>query len=338
VNGTTARRVVIVTPGAAELGPVLRERDGVEVLERFDLADTDDERALVEGLTGAFAVVAGSEPYTRAVLERLPDLRAIVRFGVGYDAIDLAAAGDAGVAVLTVPGANAESVADLALALLLACIRGLPALDGAVRGGAWRPTPVAGDLARATVAIVGLGAIGRAVARRLQGFGCRLLAVEPSPDDAALAGLGVELVALDDALARADAVTLHAALTPATHHLLGARELALLPAHAVVVNTSRGGLIDQAALVDALRAGRLAAAGLDVFEHEPPPTDEPLLSLPNVILTPHVASNTRLGIGMTRDAVLERLLVLLDGGLPQGSLSSPGWTVVPGAAAAAGRE
>jgi D-3-phosphoglycerate dehydrogenase / 2-oxoglutarate reductase len=317
------RRVVVISAAARQIVPLLRERPGVEVLERYDLADTHDEDSLADALTGAFAVVAASERYTRAVFERVPQLRAVVRHGVGYDAIDLDAASDAGVAVLTTPGANAEAVADMALALLLSCIRGLRALDGAVRDGTWRPAAPSRDLAGATVAIIGLGAIGRAVARRLRAFDCELLAVEPEPDAEVVGRLGIEVSDLHGALARADAVTVHAALTPATRHLLGARELALLPAHAVVVNTSRGGLIDQTALVEALRAGRLAAAGLDVFEAEPPATDDPLLALPNVVLSGHVSSFTALGMTKTSEAVLERLEALLDGRLPEGVLNRP---------------
>jgi phosphoglycerate dehydrogenase-like enzyme len=321
---------VTTTPGARQVGDRLRRLDtpkgtGVEVVERFDLANTADEPRLIEGLTGAWAVVAGSERYTRAVLEQLGDLRAILRFGVGYDAIDLPAASEHGVAVFATPGANAEAVADMAVALMLACIRGLPALDGAVRAGSWRPTDPSRDLALATVTIVGLGAIGRAVVRRLRGFDCQLLAVEPQPDHAFCAEMGIELASLDEAVARADVVTLHAALTPQTRHLLGARELALLPSHAVVVNTSRGGLIDQPALVDALATGRLAAAGLDVFEEEPLRVGDPLLSLPNVIVTGHVSSFTTLGMSRTSEAVVERLVALLAGTLPAGCLSSPAW-------------
>jgi phosphoglycerate dehydrogenase-like enzyme len=328
VSAPPAWRIAILTSRAAALTPALDRLGGVEAVERFDLGDAA-ERRLVEGLSGVFAVVAGSERYTRRVLEALPELRAIVRFGVGYDAIDLAAASDAGVAVLTVPGANAEAVADMALALLLSCIRGLPALDRSVRAGVWHVAVPSRDLARSTVAIVGLGAIGRAVAVRLRGFGCELLGVEPSPDHGFAARAGIELTSLADALRRADAVTLHAALTPQTRHLLGARELALLPAHAVLVNTARGGLVDQAALVDALRAGRLAGAGLDVLEEEPPSTQDPLLALTNVIIAPHASSFTELGLAQTCEAVLERLVTLLDGRLPEGSLSQPGWSVVP---------
>ena len=329
MSGPPRRRLVLATASGAALVAQLEQRRDVEVLERFDLADSTDEARLTDGLAGAFAVVAGSERYTRAVFEALPDLRAIVRFGVGYDAIDLAAAGAAGVAVLTTPGANAESVADMALALLLSAIRRLPDLDAAVRNGSWGRRTPARDLARATVAIVGLGAIGRAVARRLRAFECELLAVEPAPDLEHAARAGIELTDLDDALARSDAVTLHAALTQRTHHLLGARELALLQPHAVVVNTSRGGLIDQRALAHALRQGRIGGAGLDVFEDEPLPADDPLCSLPNVILSPHCSSFTALGIASTCEAVHERLCALLDGRLPEGSLSEPGWTVPP---------
>ena len=328
MSARTPRRIVLTTDAAREIAPALRARGDAEVLERYDLADILDEALIIDGLAGAFAVVAGSERYSRAVLEALPALRAIVRFGVGYDAVDLEAASDAGVAVLTTPGANAEAVADMALALLLSCIRGLPELGAAVRDGRWKPVAPSRDLAGATVAIVGLGAIGRAVARRLRGFGCRLIAVEPAPDERAAAELGVELLGLEAALARADAVTLHAALTERTHHLIGARELALLAPHAVLVNTSRGGLVDQTALLEALRAGRIAAAGLDVFEREPPDPEDPLLAMRNVVLAGHVSSYTRLGISSTCDAVLERVVTLLGGVLPAGSLSWPGWTTL----------
>jgi phosphoglycerate dehydrogenase-like enzyme len=325
------RKVVITTAGAGDVADRLGRLDeDVEVVERFELADISDERALAEGLAGAWAVVAGSEHYTRGVFEALSDLRAIVRFGVGYDAIDLAAAGDHGVAVLTTPGANAEAVADMALALMLSCLRQLPERDAAVRNGTWRTDTLSRDLAQATVALVGLGAIGRAVARRLRGFGCELLVVEPHPDAAVLAEMGLATVPLDDALRRADVVTLHAALTPHTHHLIGAREIALMPAHAVIVNTSRGGLIDEAALVDALAHGRLGGAGLDVFEHEPLPADDPLLSLSKVVVAGHVSAWTPLAIATTSAAVVERLQQLLRGELPAGCLSAPRTAGAPG--------
>jgi D-3-phosphoglycerate dehydrogenase len=175
-------------------------------------------------------------------------LRAIVRWGSGSDAIDLAAATDHGVAVVTAPGANADAVADLALTLMLACMRRLNELQSAVRSGAWRPDPPTGDLTCATVGVLGLGAIGRAVARRLRGFDCRILAVEPHPDPDFCREFGVEVVSLSDALPQLDVLTVHAPLAPGTRHLLGAAELAQLPHGAILVNTARGSLVDQAAL------------------------------------------------------------------------------------------
>ena len=321
----TAHRIVITSVNATMVREALQRVPGIEAVERSDLGSDASEDELVDGLAGAWAVVAGSEHYQRAAFERFDGLRAILRFGVGYDAVDVAAASDHDVAVCVTPGANADAVADMALMLMLACIRGLPALERDVRSGVWRPDAPSRDLTEATVAIVGLGPVGRAVARRLRGFGCRLVAVEPAPDHEFNAGLGIELMTLDEALAGADVVTLHAALTPSSHHLLGARELALLPPRAVVVNTARGGLIDQAALVDALAAGRLAAAGLDVFETEPLPTDDPLLALPNLIAAGHVASFTELGMQRTCDATLESVAALLDGVRPAGCLNSPSW-------------
>jgi D-3-phosphoglycerate dehydrogenase len=319
-------RRIILTASAAQL--CRAEFDtlpGVQVAERYDLGDTVDGAALAEGITGAWAVVAGSEPYARATFAAAPQLRTIVRWGTGSDAIDIPAATEAGVAVVTTPGANADAVADLALGLMLACLRGLPELQAAVRSGAWRPGTLRRDLTGATVGIVGLGAIGRAVARRLRGFGCRILAVEPDPDRAFCQELGVEPISLRDALPQLDVLTLHAPLTSGTHHVLGARELALLPSHAVVINTSRGPLVDQAALTAALQSGAIAGAGLDVFEHEPLAPDDPLATLPNVITTGHVASFTRLGMGRIGEAVLAHLRRLLTGELPESCLNPAAW-------------
>jgi phosphoglycerate dehydrogenase-like enzyme len=316
---------VITSTNATMVREALCRFPGIEAVERFDLDGAASGDALVEGLAGAWAVVAGSERYTRDAFERFDTLRAVLRFGVGYDAVELAAAADHDVAVCVTPGANADAVADLALMLMLACIRGLPALERDVRTGGWRPDQPSRDLAEATVAIVGLGPVGRAVARRLRGFGCRLLGVEPKPDREVAAELGIELTTFDEALAAADVVTLHAALTPSTHHLLGARALALLAPGAVVVNTARGGLIDEAALLDALAGGRLAAAGLDVFETEPLPTDDPLLALPNVIVSGHVASFTELGMRRTCEQTLDSVADLLAGIRPGGCLTSPSW-------------
>ncbi len=288
---------------------------------RYDLAHARDVRAVADGLAGAWATIAGGEPYTRELFGALPELKAVLRWGTGSDAIDIPAASEAGVAVITTPGVNAEAVADMALALMLACVRRLPALDAAVRDGTWRVDGPTRDLAGATVGVVGLGAVGRAVTRRLRAFGCRVLALEPSPDRGFCAEHEVELVDLPAILDQADLLTLHAPASDTTRGLIGAEELRRLPDHAIVVNTSRGELIDQAALVDALQAGRIAAAGLDVFEHEPVASDDPLLGAPNVVMSGHVSSYTELGLDRTAEAVLANLRELLAGRLPDSCLN-----------------
>src|ERR1700739_2356353 len=162
---TRARRVLMTTEGASSFVRDVDALAGVEARARYDLGDSRDAQALIEGLDGCFAVIAGSEPYTREVLGSAGDLRAIVRWGSGCDAIDLQAATEHGIAVVSVPGANAEPVADMALALMLAVLRGIPRLDRDVRAGDWRASWLGGDLAGASVGIVGLGALGRAVCR-----------------------------------------------------------------------------------------------------------------------------------------------------------------------------
>jgi phosphoglycerate dehydrogenase-like enzyme len=321
-----ATRTVILALAAAERARLeLEQIREITVVGRYELSSAREDDVLVRGLDHAWAVVAGSEPYTRGVLEALPELKAILRWGTGSDSIDIPAATDAGVAVVTTPAVNAEAVADMALALMLACIRRLMRLDEIVRAGNWRSGGPTRDLAGATVGVVGLGAIGRAVTRRLRGFGCRVLALEPNPDLEFCKQYEVELVDLDAMLPQVDLLTLHAPLSEGTRRLLGARELAMLPRHAVLVNTARGELIDQAALADALRHEQIAAAGLDVFEREPPPRDDPILSAPNTILSGHISSYTELGLDRTGEAVIANLRELLAGRLPSSCLNPEAW-------------
>jgi D-3-phosphoglycerate dehydrogenase / 2-oxoglutarate reductase len=319
------RRVVLTVAAAAARRDDFDGLPGIELVERYDLGDTLDEQKLAAGIDGAWAIVAGGEVYRRPTFEAARALRAIVRWGTGSDAIDLAAATDHGVAVVTAPGANADAVADLALTLMLASLRRLNELQSAVRSGAWRPDWPTGDLTCATVGVVGLGAIGRAVVRRLHGFDCRILAVEPYPDLDFCREFGVEVLGLADALPQLDLITLHAPLAPGTRHLLGAAELAQLPRGAIVVNTARGSLVDQAALTAALSSGALGGAGLDVFEHEPLPVDDPVLSMPNVVTVGHAASFTHLGLQRTGEAVLANLRELVDGTLPRSCLNPQAW-------------
>jgi phosphoglycerate dehydrogenase-like enzyme len=246
---------------------------------------TEDE--LVETLPGVFATLASSEPYTERVFTAARDLRVVARWGVGYDAIDVPAATRHGVRVCTAVGANHEAVADYAFALMCALQRGVVANHRLITGGAWKVEFRPG-LWRATVGIVGLGRIGQAVARRCRGFEMKILAYEPFPDEAFVRQHGIELVSLEELLRRADLVTLHCPATAENRHLIGRARLALMKPTAFLVNTARGSLVDEVALHEALVKGRLAGAGLDVFEQEPLRAS-PLFELDSVVLSPHVA-------------------------------------------------
>jgi len=202
----------------------------------------------------------------------------------------VAAARQRGVAVTVTPGANEHAVADYALAAMLGLLRGVVHNHVTTVAGRWDRRPGT-DLTGKTVGIVGLGRIGKLVARRLAGFDVRLLAHDVYQDTAFAAQYGVEYLPLDELLAAADVVTFHVLLTPVTTHLLDARRLALMKPGAVVVNTCRGPVIDERALAQALTAGRLAGAALDVFADEPP-GNSPILSAPNVLLSPHIAGIT----------------------------------------------
>jgi glyoxylate reductase len=229
-----------------------------------------------------------------ALIAAAPNLRVISNVAVGYDNIDVGAAGACGIAVGHTPGILTETTADLAFALLLATARRVAEADRLVRDGGWQtwdPRLLLGqDVHGATLGIAGFGKIGRAVARRAGGFGMRVLyTTRGDPRDAGAVGLG-EQVPLDELLRRSDFVSLHVPLTPGTQHLIGERQLRAMKPSAILINTARGAVVDQAALVRALHEGSIAGAGLDVMEEEPLPPDDPLLSAPNVILLPHIGS------------------------------------------------
>jgi D-3-phosphoglycerate dehydrogenase len=204
--------------------------------------------------------------------------------------------------------------------MIFALARGLPALDAAVRRGEWAipaDLPPLRRMRGQTLGIVGVGRIGGAVARKAQALGLETVAFDPYANDEGLAALGVESLPLDELLARADHVSIHAPLTAETHHLIGTRELALMKPTATLVNVARGGLVDQAALAEALAAGRLRGAGVDVQEQEPPPADEPLLGLPNAILTPHAAHYSQESMDDLRRSAIEDVAAVLAGRAPR---------------------
>ncbi len=251
-----------------------------------------------------------------ALLDRCPRLRGVSSVSVGVDHVDLEAATARGIPVGHTPGVLTETTADLAFALLLAAARRVAEGDRFVRAGAWTPERVwepdlllGRDVHGATLGLVGLGAIGQAVARRAQGFGMRVLAWSRTRRDVP----GVEFTSLDALLAAADFVSVHVALVAETRGLLGAAALARMKSGAVLVNTARGGIVDEAALADALRSGRLAAAGLDVFAGEPLDPASPLLGLPNAVLTPHIGSASEATRARMVALAVENLLAALAG-------------------------
>jgi D-3-phosphoglycerate dehydrogenase / 2-oxoglutarate reductase len=282
---------------------------GLEVVFRYPPGGKRTEDDLIALLPGVSATIASIEPYTRRVLERADALKIIARVGVGYDAIDVQAATDHGVAVTTTPGTNERAVADFAFGLILTVARAIPANIANVKAGRWERV-VGPDVARATIGIVGLGLIGKEVARRAHGFDMRILAYDVFRDEAFAERYGVEYRELDDVLAEADYVTVHVPLAPQTRNLLDAGRLARMKPTAYLVNTSRGGTVDEAALYEALTTGRLAGAALDVFGVEPA-WGNPLLALPNVVATPHVAGislgSQEAMLRMTCRSVVQRL-------------------------------
>jgi D-3-phosphoglycerate dehydrogenase len=269
----------------------LLQRAGLEVDNRPGLKDA----ALVEALRAADGMVVRSGTrVTAALLENPGKLRAIVRAGVGVDNIDVPAATRKGIVVMNTPGGNTVSTAELTIAHLMALSRHLPAADATMRQGKWERSRLTGtQLAGKTLGVVGLGRIGREVARRAAGLDMKVVGFDPflAPDRAQQ--LGIEATAdLDSLLPRCDYLTVHTPLTTETTNLIGARELGLMKKGARVLNCARGGIINEEALAEALRSGHLAGAGLDVYVQEPPPADHPLVTLPNVVLTPHLGAST----------------------------------------------
>jgi D-3-phosphoglycerate dehydrogenase/(S)-sulfolactate dehydrogenase len=250
------------------------------------------EPVLIDALQGVAAALASTEPYTAAVLAEAPDLRVISRTGVGYDAIDVAEATRRGIVVCTTPGTNQRAVADLAVGLILACLRQIVSASDLLRAGKWTPGPVGLELRGSTVGVVGTGLIGSEVVKRLSGFEPRLIAYDVVQSKELMERYGVEYVSLDELLRQSDVITLHAPLLPETRGLIDAAALARMKRTAYLVNTARGPLVDEAAMAQALHAGRIAGAALDVFDKEPLPSSSPLRQAPNLILTPHIAGST----------------------------------------------
>ena len=310
-------RVLLIEPTIRPLG--------VEMLQaEAEVAFAPDgrEETLIEHLsTGRHdAVITRVEKITRRVLEAAVGLRVVGQHGVGVDNIDVAAASEHGVLVLNAPTANAVSVAEHAVLLILALSRHLVEADKAVRAGDFqhrdRHLPI--ELNGKSVFVVGFGRAGRETARRLRlALNMRVLAFDPALPDDVIRGEGAEPASLHEGFAAADVVSLHLPHLPTTTGLVSAELLAAMKPSAYLVNTARGPVVDQAALVAALESGGIAGAGLDVFDPEPPCPDDPLLKLPNVIVSPHFAGDTADAKDRCSQLIVRQVLTALAGGLPE---------------------
>ena len=269
---------------------------------------------LLDVLPGMDAIITGTDELTAAVINASPRLKTIVKHGVGLETIDLEVARVRGIVVSATPGSIHDSVADLTLALLLALARKIVPSHLTTRQGGWKPF-FGLELRDKTLGIVGLGRIGKAVCERAAGFGMRLIAYDPYPDQAFAAAHGVTFVSLDELLAAADVVSLHAAAEQVSGALIDAAALDRMKPTALLINTARGALVDEEALAAALRQGRLAGAGLDAFVNEPP-TGSPLLDLDNVVLTPHIGGRTLDGQRRMGEMAIENCLRALRGEKP----------------------
>jgi glyoxylate reductase len=282
----------------------LRERHTVEVWPERLPPGPAELRAGVAEAEGLLCLL--TDRIDGELLAAAPGLRAIANYAVGYDNIDLQAAADRGIAVGNTPDVLTDATADLTWALLMAAARKLPEATTAARHGdwlTWEPGSYLGhDVHGATLGIIGMGRIGRAVGDRAAGFAMTVLHTGRSGG-----------VPLNELLERADFVSVHCPLTPETHHLIDAAALARMKRTAILVNTARGPIVDQGALVQALRDGQIAGAALDVTDPEPPPADDPVFSTPNLIVAPHIGSATHTARARMTDLAVDNLLAALDG-------------------------
>jgi D-3-phosphoglycerate dehydrogenase len=277
-----------------------------------------DEASLRALLAGADAVLNCYVPIPADLTRELDGCRIIARYGIGLDTIDVGVATERGILVTNVPDYCIDEVADHALALILATARGIVRLDRRVHMGSWSPMDAA-PLRRIrgrTLGLVGFGRIARTLAAKAQAVGYRVVATDPFLSGEAIAAAGAEPITFERLLAGADVISLHAPLTDETRHLIGGAELAAMKDDAVLVNTSRGGLVDVDALREALAAGQIGGAALDVLETEPPASDDPLLSRPDVIVTPHAAFYSQESVVELQRKAVEQVIEALAGRVP----------------------
>lgn len=311
--------IVSVTRRIPRIGvDLLREQPDIELrIHDADAPPTPDElQALLKGADGVLSLL--SEQYTGDVLDAHPSIRVLSNFGVGYDNIDVDAATDRGVAVCNTPGVLTAATAEIAWSLIMAAARRIPEAIDFVKAGqwsSWGPTMMLGQpIVGTTIGIIGYGRIGQEVANMARGFGMRVLAWDRTPHTKPQDG--VEFVDLNDLLETSDFVTIHVPLTRATTHLINAEAFRRMKSNAILVNTARGPVVDQDALVDALTNGTIWAAGLDVTNPEPLPSEHPLLQLQNCVVLPHIGSATITARDAMSSLAARNLIAVLNGEMP----------------------
>lgn len=312
-----AEFTVVVTEPIHQAGVELLEDEGVEVIS---LPPGSDESSLWEVSNNADALITrGGIKVNRSMMASSPRLKAVGVHGIGCDHVDLKAAEELGKVVFNTPTALTETVAEMTMALMLALTRRLVSADKAVRAGEWsrkygdlRGTEIMGK----TIGIIGLGRIGSAVARRLKPFDVELLYHDVRRNPELEEELGIKKVELDRLLRSSDVITLHLPYAPETHHLISRKQMGIMKGGVYIVNTARGKVIDQGALIEALKDGRVAGAALDVFEVEPLDPESPLASMDNVILTPHLGASSNEAMRRMAIQVAEGILKVLRGEQP----------------------
>ena len=288
-----------------------------------DVVDVDcnTEDEIIEAAKDADALLVIFAPITRKVLSALPKLKVAVRYGIGYDTIDVDAATDNNVLAVNIPDFCLQEVSDQAISLLLACARRLVWLTKEIKQGRWveaqAAMPEVSALYEQTLGLVGCGNIGRLAAQKARCFGLKTIGYDPYLDKSVAEKHGITLVSLSEVLKESDFVSLHTPLFKETRHLIGEKELRQMKPTAYLINTARGGVVDEPALIKALREKWIAGAGLDVFEMEPIQPDNPLLKMDNVVLTPHYAAATRQAIERLRLSVAQETARVLTGKWPR---------------------
>lgn len=267
--------------------------------------------ALISLLKDCDGYLAGLDSITKEVLESCPNLKAISRYGAGYDRVDTATAKSLGISVSNTPGANAQAVAELSFGMLLSLARSIPYLHEETRNGKWLRT-TGTELLGKTIGIIGLGAIGKRVAECCEGFRMKVLAYDPYIQEDYCQKHGILSVSLNTLLQESDFITLHLPLNESTYHMIDADSINMMKSSAILVNASRGGIVDEAAAYEALSAGKLGGLGLDAFEKEPPKAS-PLFTLPNVIATPHAGAHTKEATQAMADMAVDNLILMLNG-------------------------